>query len=132
MSESRKYRRFTAPQKLDIVLAGLRGDRTVEACRDHHKVAETQQLRLGDPLQTVGGLGVRQRVARSRELVAEGHSPSLVARIALISRQPIYQLPKTVPAVARRSRPPADDVEAAISTSPSKIRLTVRHRPLQG
>jgi hypothetical protein len=29
MSDSRKYRTFTPEQKLEIVLAGLRGERTV-------------------------------------------------------------------------------------------------------
>jgi putative transposase len=54
------------------------------------------------------------RVTRSRELVAEGHSPSVVARVAQISRQAIYRVPKTRPTAARRSRPPADETEAAI------------------
>jgi putative transposase len=54
------------------------------------------------------------RVTRSRELVAGGHSPSMVARVAQISRQAIYRIPKTKPPAARRSGPPADDVEAAI------------------
>jgi transposase len=41
MSESRKYRKFTAQQKLEIVLAGLRGDRSVrEVCREHD-ISET-------------------------------------------------------------------------------------------
>jgi len=41
MSERRKYRTFTAQQKIEIVLAGLRGDRTVkEVCREH-EIAET-------------------------------------------------------------------------------------------
>src|SRR4051812_44323931 len=54
------------------------------------------------------------RVTRSRELVAEGHSPSVVARVTQISRQAIYRVPKTRPAATRRSTPPADVVEAAI------------------
>ena len=54
------------------------------------------------------------RVTRSRELVAEGYRPSAVARVAQISRQAIYRVPKTQPAAARRSSPPADEVEAAI------------------
>jgi putative transposase len=54
------------------------------------------------------------RVTRSRELVAEGHSPSVVARVAQISRQAIYRIPKTRPPAARRAGPPADEVEAAI------------------
>ena len=36
MSEQRKYRSWTAEQKIAIVLAGLRGDRSVkEVCREH-------------------------------------------------------------------------------------------------
>ena len=36
LSEQRKYRKFTAKQKLEIVLASLRGDRSVaELCREH-------------------------------------------------------------------------------------------------
>jgi len=54
------------------------------------------------------------RVTRSRELVAEGHSPSVVARVAQISRQAIYRVPKKAPSPGRRSSPPVDEVEAAI------------------
>ena len=36
MGEQRKYRTWPAQQKIEIVLAGLRGDRTVkEVCREH-------------------------------------------------------------------------------------------------
>ncbi len=55
-----------------------------------------------------------KRVAYARELVAGGHRPAVVARILQISRQAIYRIPTTVPAAARRSAPPADEVEAAI------------------
>jgi putative transposase len=55
---------------------------------------------------------VRQRVARSRDLVAEGHSPSLVARVARISRQALYRTPTRRRPPQRR--PPADPVEQAI------------------
>jgi putative transposase len=54
------------------------------------------------------------RVTRSRELVAAGYMPAVVARVAQISRQAIYRVPKTRPPAARRSAAPADDVEAAI------------------
>jgi transposase len=41
LSEHRKYRKFTAEQKLEIVLASLRGDRSVaELCREH-QIAES-------------------------------------------------------------------------------------------
>ncbi|HEY6777238.1 MAG TPA: IS3 family transposase [Thermoleophilaceae bacterium] len=38
----------------------------------------------------------------------------MVARVAQISRQAIYRVPKTRPPAARRSTPPADGIEAAI------------------
>ena len=41
LSEQRKYRSWTAKQKIEIVLAGLRGDRSVrEVCREH-EISET-------------------------------------------------------------------------------------------
>jgi transposase len=41
LSEQRKYRKFTAKQKLEIVLASLRGDRSIaELCREH-EIAES-------------------------------------------------------------------------------------------
>jgi putative transposase len=54
------------------------------------------------------------RVTRSRELVAEGYSPSAVARVAHISRQAIYRVPKPRRAPASPTRPPIDQIEAAI------------------
>jgi putative transposase len=54
------------------------------------------------------------RVTRSRELVAEGYRPSAVARVAQISRQAIYRVPKPGRAPASPGRPPTDEVEAAI------------------
>lgn len=41
MSEKKQYRTWTVAQKLEIVLAGLRGDRSVaEVCREH-QISET-------------------------------------------------------------------------------------------
>src|SRR5215208_4617950 len=54
------------------------------------------------------------RVTRSRELVAEGCRPSAVARVAQISRQAIYRVPKPRRAPAAPARPPAGEVEATI------------------
>ena len=54
------------------------------------------------------------RVTRSRELVAEGYRPAVVARVAQISRQAIYRTPKSRRTSASPARPPADEVEAAI------------------
>ncbi len=52
------------------------------------------------------------RVARSRDLVAEGYPLSAVARAARISRQALYRTPK--PRCPPQRRPVADPVEAAI------------------
>lgn len=50
MSEKRKYRSFTPEQKAEIVLAGLRGDRTVrDICREH-EIAETLYYQWRDRL----------------------------------------------------------------------------------
>jgi hypothetical protein len=48
----------------------------------------------------------------SRELVAEGYRPSVVARVAKITRQAIYRRPK--PRRSPQRRPPRDDVEQTI------------------
>jgi putative transposase len=55
---------------------------------------------------------VRQRVARSRDLVAEGHAASVVARVAGVSRQALYRVPR--PRALPQRRPPADAVDAVI------------------
>lgn len=51
------------------------------------------------------------RVARSRELVAQGRPAAMVARVAGISRQAIYRKPKRPPKGQRR---PLDDVDRAV------------------
>jgi putative transposase len=55
---------------------------------------------------------VTQRVARSRDLVAEGHAPSAVARVAQISRQGLYRTPR--PRRSPQRRPVSDPVDVAI------------------
>jgi putative transposase len=54
---------------------------------------------------------VSERVARSRELVAQGRSPSLVARVAGVSRQALYRVPRRPP---RGQRRPLDVVDRAV------------------
>jgi putative transposase len=55
---------------------------------------------------------VRERVARSRVLVAEGYLVASVARVMQISRQALYRTPK--PRAAPQRRPPQGSVEEAI------------------
>ena len=50
LATQRNYRKFTAQQKLEIVLAGLRGDRSVrDVCREH-EIAETLYYSWRDKL----------------------------------------------------------------------------------
>jgi putative transposase len=55
---------------------------------------------------------VNVRVARSRELVAQGYALATVARVARISRQALYRTPK--PRLVPQRRPPTDPVERVI------------------
>ena len=57
------------------------------------------------------------RVARSRQLVAQGRPAAVVARVAGISRQAIYRRPKRPPAGQRRPLDPVDRVVLAIARS---------------
>ena len=52
------------------------------------------------------------RVVRSRELVAAGYPAATVARVALVSRQALYRVPK--PRSLPQRRAPVDEIEEAI------------------
>src|SRR5271157_4685154 len=67
MSEQRKYRTFTAQQKIEIVLAGLRGDRSIkDVCREH-EIAETLYYNWRDKLLEGGKTALAGRDERSGE-----------------------------------------------------------------
>ena len=55
---------------------------------------------------------MRERVARSRTLVARGYAVAAVARVMQVSRQALYRTPR--PRTAPQRRPPQDAVEKAI------------------
>ena len=66
MSERRRYRRFTAQQKLEIVLAGLRGDRSVrDLCREQG-ISETLFYGWRDQLLEAAKDGSQARRSGSR------------------------------------------------------------------
>jgi transposase len=70
LSEQRKYRSWTAEQKLAIVLAGLRGDRSVkEVCREH-EISDTLFYAWRDKLLEGGrsALAGKEERGESREL----------------------------------------------------------------
>ena len=67
LSEQRKYRQFTPEQKAEIVLAGLRGDRSVrEVCREY-QIAETLYYQWRERLLEGG----RTALANPREKTAD-------------------------------------------------------------
>src|SRR5207247_4511145 len=76
LSERRKYRTWTAKQKIAIVLAGLRGDRSVkEVCREH-QISETLYYSWRDKLlegglEALAGKEERQGDRELRRKVAE-------------------------------------------------------------
>jgi transposase len=54
MSETRKYRKFTAQQKTEVVLASLRGQKTIaQLCRDHD-ISETLLRRWREQFLAAG------------------------------------------------------------------------------
>ena len=67
LSEQRKCRSWTAQQKLEIVLAGMRGDRTVrEVCREH-AIAETLYYGWRDKILEAGREALAGKEERSGE-----------------------------------------------------------------
>ena len=76
LSEQRKYRSWTAQQKIEIVLAGLRGDRSVkEVCREH-AISETlyygwREKLLEGGREMLAGKEERQGERELRRKVAE-------------------------------------------------------------
>ena len=77
MSEQRKYRSWTAQQKLEIVLAGLRGDRTVkEVCREH-EISETLYYGWRDKLLEAGREGSPARTSATARRSCAGRSREL-------------------------------------------------------
>jgi transposase len=67
LSEQRKYRSWTAQQKLEIVLAGMRGDRSVrDVCREHG-IAETLYYGWRDKILEAGREALAGKEERSGE-----------------------------------------------------------------
>jgi transposase len=69
LSDKRKYRKFTAKQKVELVLASFRGDRSIaEICREHD-ISETLLRRWRDQLVEAGA--ERFQDGQERSLAAE-------------------------------------------------------------
>ena len=65
LSDKRKYRKFTAKQKVELVLTSFRGDRSVaEICREHD-LSETLLRRWRDQMLEAGAERFTDGVERS-------------------------------------------------------------------
>src|SRR3954454_24851713 len=88
LSEQRKYRSWTARQKLEIVLAGLRGERSVkELCRGH-AIAETLYYSWREKLLEVG----REALAGKEERRGERELRRKVAELERALGRKTYEL----------------------------------------
>jgi transposase len=96
LSEQRKYRNWTAQQKLEIVLAGMRGDRGVrEICREH-AISETLFYGWRDQLLEAG----RERFAGKEERQGERELRRKVAELERALGRKTYELEIAVKALA--------------------------------
>ena len=88
LSEQRKYRMFTAQRKLEIVLAGLRGDRSVrEVCREH-AISETLYYGWRDQLLEAG----KERFAGKEERQGDRELRRKVAELERALGRKTYEL----------------------------------------
>ena len=88
MSDKRNYRKFTAQQKLEVVLAGLRGDRSVrDVCREH-EIAETLYYSWRDKLLAGGA----KELAGKDERAAEKELKKRIAELERTLGRKTYEL----------------------------------------
>ena len=88
LSEQSKYRKWTPQQKLEIVLAGLRGDRSVrEVCREH-TISETLSYGWRDQLLEAG----KERFAGKEERQGERELRRKVAELERVLGRKTYEL----------------------------------------
>src|SRR2546422_8782116 len=105
LSEQRKYRSWTAQQKLEIVLAGMRGDQTVrDVCREHG-IAETLYYGWRDKILEAG----REALAGQEERSGEREVRRKIGELERALGRETYELEvagKAVPAWGRGSAAP--------------------------
>src|SRR3954447_24125001 len=76
LSETRRYRKFTARQKLELVMASLRGERSIaELCREH-RISESLLRRWRDvaleaAAERLAGGQDRSQASEQRKRIAE-------------------------------------------------------------
>ena len=88
MSETRKYRKFTAQQKLELVLASLRREKTIaELCREH-AISETLLRRWRDQVLEAGG----ERLAGAQERTVAAVKRKKIAELERALGKKTYEL----------------------------------------
>ena len=88
MSEQRKYRSWTAQQKLEIVLAGMRGDRSVrDVCREHG-ISETLYYGWCDKILEAG----REALAGKEERTGERELKRKIGELERALGRKTYEL----------------------------------------
>ena len=88
MSEQRKYRSWTAQQKLEIVLAGIRGDRSIrDVCREHG-IAETLYYGWRDKILEAG----REALAGKEERSGERELKRKIGELERVLGRKTYEL----------------------------------------
>src|SRR3954453_5628357 len=76
LSETRRYRKFTARQKLELVMASLRGERSIaELCREH-RISESLLRRWRDvaleaAAERLAGGQDRSQASEQRKRIAD-------------------------------------------------------------
>ena len=96
LSEQRKYRSWTAQQKIENLMAGLRGDRSVkEVCREH-AISETLFYGWREKLLEGG----REALAGKEERQGERELRRRVAELERALGRKTYELEIAVKALA--------------------------------
>ena len=88
MGETRKYRKFTAQQKLELVTASLRGERTIaQLCREH-EISESLLRRWRDVALEAAG----ERLAGAQERSVRGEQRRRIAELERALGKKTYEL----------------------------------------
>ena len=92
VSEKRKYRQFTPDQKAEIVIAGLRGDRSVrDVCREY-EVSETLYYQWRDRLLEGGKAALANPQTKTPEQTEISELKKKVASLERTLGRKTYEL----------------------------------------
>jgi transposase len=88
LSETRRYRKFTAQQKLELVMASLRGERSIaELCREH-QISESLLRRWRDAALDAAG----ERLAGAQERSVGSEQRKRIAELERALGKKTYEL----------------------------------------